>query len=297
MPSRFSIIITTFNRLEALRFTLSSLEPFYQKGIKILICDDGSTDGTADFIRTKYPEIQLLVNFSNKGLIYSRNLLMEYVQTPFAISLDDDANFLSRAPLERITNYFETKPKCGVIGFRIFWGADTPMSKLAKENVKSYVGCAHVWRMKAWNEIPDYPSWYQFYGEENFASFQLFKKGWEVHYLPSVLVHHRVDNKARRKDNDYHLRARRSLRADWFNYFLFYPKYKLVKSLIHSLKAQFYKAKKSKDLGVVKNVCLNLKDVFKYSNSLKKNRNKLTISEYQEWSKLPNAKIYWEPEK
>ncbi|WP_299155695.1 glycosyltransferase family 2 protein [uncultured Christiangramia sp.] len=295
-----SILITTYNRLEALRFTLTSLKPFYHKGIKILVCNDGSTDGTSDFLRKNYPDIQVLINSSNKGLIYSRNLLMRYVQTAYAISLDDDANFLSPAPLDRITKYFEEKPNCGVIAFRIYWGAGKPVSILGKENpetVKSYVGCGHVWRMTAWNEIPDYPSWYRFYGEENFASFQLFKKGWEVHYLPSVFVHHRVNNKARRKDKDYYLRARRSLRADWFNYFLFYPKYKLVKSLLHSLKAQFYKAYKSKDFGVVKNVWLNLVDVLKYLNSLKKNRNKLTISEYEAWSQLPSAKIYWDPEK
>jgi hypothetical protein len=38
------------------------------------------------------------------------------------------------------------------------------------ENVKSFVGCGHAWRMKAWHEIPNYPEWFEFYGEENYAS-------------------------------------------------------------------------------------------------------------------------------
>ena len=32
-----------------------------------------------------------------------------------------------------------------------------------------------------------------FYGEEEFAGFQLFKKEWEVWFVPAVLVHNRVD--------------------------------------------------------------------------------------------------------
>ncbi len=100
MGSKFSILITTFNRLEELKYTLNSLESFLKDGIKIIICDDASTDGTSEFIRKAYPEIQLLVNPENQGLIYSRNLLMSQVQTPYAISLDDDANFLSSDLLE-----------------------------------------------------------------------------------------------------------------------------------------------------------------------------------------------------
>ncbi len=139
----------------------------------------------------------------------------------------------------------------------------------------------------------NYPAWYRFYGEENFAALQLFKKGWEVHYLPSVLVHHRVDNKARKKDADYYLRARRSLRADWYNYFIFYPKRKLVRLFLYSIKAQLLKAKKTKDMKVVKNLFLAMGDMVINSSRLKKNRNSLTISEYNEWKELPDTRIYW----
>ncbi|WP_405199456.1 glycosyltransferase family 2 protein [Christiangramia sp. LLG6405-1] len=298
MGCKFSILITTFNRLEELKYTLKSLESFLKDGIKIIICDDASTDGTSAFVQKKYPEIQLLVNSENHGLIYSRNLLMSQVQTSYAISLDDDANFLTSDPLERIINYFEKKPKCGVTAFRIYWGKEKPLNVFNEANpepVKCFVGCGHAWNMQAWNEVPNYPDWYRFYGEENFAALQLFKKKWEVHYLPSVLVHHRVDNKARKKDADYYLRARRSLRADWYNYFIFYPQKKLVKLFLYSIKTQLLKAKKTRDMKVVKNLFLAMVDILGNSSRLKKNRNSLTSSKYNEWKQLPDAKIYWEP--
>ncbi|UBZ07448.1 glycosyltransferase [Salegentibacter mishustinae] len=298
MGSKFSILITTFNRLEELKYTLTSLEILIRDGVRIIICDDASTDGTSAFIQEKYPEIQLLINPVNKGLIYSRNRLMGQVQTPYAISIDDDANFLSENVLEEIANYFEKKDECGVISFRVYWGITRPEKNHSNEDsckVKSFLGGAHVWRIQTWKEIPNYPDWYRFYGEENFAALQLLKKRWEVHYLPSVLVHHRVDNKARKKDADYYLRARRSIRADWYNYFTFYPQNKLIRLFLYSIKMQLLKAKKTKDIKVLKNLFLALSDMVKNSNRLQENRNSLTITEYNEWKQLPDAKIYWEP--
>jgi hypothetical protein len=42
--------------------------------------------------------------------------------------------------------------------------------------LQSFVGCGHVWRMDAWRTIENYPEWFYFYGEEDFASYLLFKK-------------------------------------------------------------------------------------------------------------------------
>ena len=140
------------------------------------------------------------------------NLLLATTTAQYAISLDDDAHFLTENPLEAIANYFSTNPLCGLLGFRIFWGVTEPTITFTDQipiRVKGFVGCAHVWRMDAWSKIPNYPEWFVFYGEEDFASYHLFKKNIEIHYLPSVLVHHRVDIKARKNNADYSLRLRR----------------------------------------------------------------------------------------
>lgn len=292
----FSILITTYNRKNELKFTLNSLQTFIKDGISVMVCDDASTDGTSEFIRNKYPEIQLWVNPVNKGLIYSRNLLMSQVQTLFAISLDDDANFLSLEPLGNILRHFEEEPKCGVIAFRIYWGLSKPEITYAVENpgiVKSFVGCGHAWRMKAWNEIPAYPDWYRFYGEENFSSFHLYKKKWEVHYLPVVLVHHRVDNSARKFDVDYYERGRRALRADWYNYIIFYPREKMIRAFLYSIKMQLLKAFNKGDIKIIFYTTKALGDILINLRRLKKHRNSLSIKEHQKWINLSNAKIYW----
>lgn len=169
-----------------------------------------------NLLKNIYPKIKLLKNNVSKGLIHNRNILLNQCQSKYAISLDDDAHFLFDNILETIQTYFENHSNCGVIACRIFWGKTTPISLVTKETnqrVKGFVGCGHVWNMKAWHSIPNYPARFVFYGEEEFASYQLFKKGWEVHYVPDILVHHRVDVKARKIENDYVTRLRRSFRS------------------------------------------------------------------------------------
>ena len=239
----FSILITTKNRLPDLVFTLGKIQYLLDKNeVTCIICDDGSTDGTGLYLQTHYPEIQLLQNPTSQGLIYSRNRLLSLVSTEFAISIDDDAHFISENPLESIQKYFEENINCGLIGFRIFWGLEEPISIISTEKshrVQGFVGCAHVWRMQTWRDIPNYPDWFIFYGEENFASYQLFKKHWEIHYLPEVLVHHRVDIKARKQHKDYIERQRRSLRSGWYLFFLFYPIKMIPRKMAYSLWIQF----------------------------------------------------------
>lgn len=296
----FSILITTKNRKKELAFTLDKINYLLErKDVVCIICDDGSTDGTSEFTQEEYPEIQIIRNENSKGLIYSRNRLLNLVTTEFAISLDDDAHFVTQNPLEIIAKHFNQNPNCGLIALRIFWGIKEPDTIASNENphrVKGFVGCAHVWRMEAWRDIPDYPAWFVFYGEEDFSAFQLFKKRWKIHYLPEVLVNHRVDIKVRKKDKDYQLRLRRSLRSGWYLYFLFYPWQLIPKKMAYSLWAQ---VKTRVFKGDVEALFAILKAIFDVSGNIPrilKNSNRLSMQEYKAFEQLESTKIYWQPE-
>lgn len=295
----FTILITTKNRKTDLAFTLDKIQNLLnRKDVVCIICDDGSTDKTASFLKAEYPNIQLIQNSESKGLIYSRNRLLGLVKSEFAISIDDDSHFVTNKPLESIREYFENHPICGLIALRIFWGLEEPkkiISDEKSERVQGFVGCGHVWRMKAWREIPNYPAWFVFYGEEDFASYQLFKKNWEIHYLPEVLVHHRVDVKSRKNNRDYVIRLRRSLRSGWFLFFLFYPIRMIPKKMAYSIWIQLKMKVFKGDLKVLKALFLALFDLIRMTPKIIKNTNRLTEKEYIEYQKLRRTKIYWQP--
>jgi len=300
IKKKFSILITTKDRIKDLSFTLHKINHLLdRKDVDCIICDDGSTDETASYLKDNYPEIQLIQNSVSKGLIYSRNRLMDLVTSEYAISIDDDLHFITQNPLELIEQTFIQNTKIGILGFRIFWDSNEPETIICKDvshRMKSFVGCGHVWRMNAWRDIPDYPAWFVFYGEEDFASYQLFKKNWEIHYLPEVLVNHRVDIKARKYNADYSLRLRRSLRSGWYLYFLFLPVRLIPRLLLYSiwmqLKSKVFKA----DWKALGSILLAMMDLVLAIPKIIKNSNRLTNSEYLEYQKSPSTKLYWKPE-
>ncbi len=297
---KISILISTKNRKPDLLLTLSTIAPLLNDNVECVVFDDGSNDGTTDAVTLLFPQVTLWRNETSKGYLYCRNKMLNETSADFAVSLDDDANFVTTAPLEKIVAHFSSNPKCGLIAFRLLWQKENPDDIESNEiaaRVKGFVGCGHVWRMKAWNDIPNYPEWFKFYGEEEFASYQLFKNGWEVHYLPSVLVHHRVDLKLRKFQKDYTIRLRRSLSSGWNLYLLFFPKNKIPRKLAYSIWMQL-KLKVFK--GDFKALSALLKAVADVSLSLPKafnKANRLTAAEFEEYSKLADTKIYWKPEK
>ncbi len=297
---KFSILITTKNRLEDLQLTLQKIAHLLERDdVECVIYDDASTDHTTSFLKDNYSNIQLYTNKKNKGYIHNRNYLLNNCKGKYAISLDDDACFITENCLEIIDNHFIQNEKCGVIACRIFWSKDEPSSNYTKEfvqNVNGFVGCGHVWNMKAWNLISNYPEWFVFYGEENFASLELLKKGLEIHYVPQILVHHRVNVSARKNDKDYQLRRRRSLRSAWYNYFLFYPISVIPRKMAYSIWQQIKNHTFKGNLKATLAVFQALFDVVVNIPCFIKNSNRLTAQEYKEFTNLPPAKIYWKPE-
>ena len=294
-----SILICTKNRRSDLELTLNKIGYLIDNiSVECVVFDDGSFDGTYKFVAENYPKIIIKRNKISKGLIYCRNEMLNSTQADYAISLDDDAHFITEYPFESICNYFESNSKCGLIALRVFWGLSNPISIVSNENpeqVQGFVGCGHVWRMTAWKSIPNYPAWFIFYGEENFASFHLFKKKWEVHYLQEVLVHHRVSLKSRKNNSDYTIRLRRSLRAGWFLYFLFDPICLIPKKMTYSLWIQLKLKVFKGDFKAMFAIVLALFDLVWHMPLLLKNRDSLSIKEYNNFQELKATKIYWNP--
>lgn len=294
----FSIVISTKNRKKALQFTLSSLYNSLNDNITCVVFDDGSTDGTSQMVQETFPKITLHRNEISKGYLYCRNFMLNTTQAKYAISLDDDAHFLSDNPFAVIENHFDANLNCGVIAFRIFWSEAPPIAMVSNEvtqRVKGFVGCGHVWRIEAWKKIPNYPEWFVFYGEEEFASYQLFKKKLEVHYLPSVLVQHRVNVSARKSQTDYSQRLRRSLRSGWYLYFLFYPWSVIPKKMAYSIAIQLKNKTFKGDFKATFAMLKAIFDVLLNFPKLYKQSNRLSHDEYQSYQKLEETKLYWKP--
>ena len=88
---QLSIVIITWNQLSYLRDCLCSLQPVMQReDVEVIVVDNGSEDGTCQYLTVNYPQIYLHINDCNKGVAYARNRgLHIFVHTdisPFSLS-------------------------------------------------------------------------------------------------------------------------------------------------------------------------------------------------------------------
>lgn len=70
---KVSIIITNYNGKKYLKNCIDSLYAGVLKDFEIIVVDNGSTDGSAEFIRCNYPYVKLITLGSNLGLAIASN--------------------------------------------------------------------------------------------------------------------------------------------------------------------------------------------------------------------------------
>ncbi|MDI1256460.1 MAG: glycosyltransferase family 2 protein [Flavobacterium sp.] len=301
MPEQiFSILIATKNRKADLLLTLEKIKfLFEQENVSCTVYDDGSNDGTYNAVKQNFPEIELKRNEISKGYIFCRNQMLNETTADYAISLDDDSHFISDNPLYFIQKHFSENPNCGLIAFRIFWGLKAPEHTSSQSKsfpVNGFVGCGHVWRMESWRQIPNYPEWFIFYSEEEFAAKQLFHNGIAMDYLPEVLVHHRVDVKSRKKQGDYTKRLRNSLRNGWFLYFLFDPLQAIPRKMAYSIWMQVKLKVIKGDWKAASALTLAFLDLIIAIPKVIKNRKPFSLQQYRKFQQIEKVPVYWQPE-
>jgi glycosyltransferase involved in cell wall biosynthesis len=88
-PMQISVIIPTFNRRHVLGRALDSVLAQTHPPAEVIVVDDGSRDDTVDFVKTNYPQVQL-IRQSNHGVSHARNRGMEVASHDWIALLDSD---------------------------------------------------------------------------------------------------------------------------------------------------------------------------------------------------------------
>jgi len=88
-----SFVIPTYNRLEALKLCLKHLEAQTWKDFEVILVDDGSTDGTAEWVERYLAATPLRLRYlrlQNSGPAKARNAAIAVARAPIAIMIGDD---------------------------------------------------------------------------------------------------------------------------------------------------------------------------------------------------------------
>lgn len=111
-----TVLMSVHNDLQYLHESVDSILNQTFNDFEFILIDDGSTDGSGDFLKgLSDPRVKLLVNPSNIGLTASLNLGLEIARGKYIARMDaDDICELRR--LESQVNFLEAHPQIGIVG-------------------------------------------------------------------------------------------------------------------------------------------------------------------------------------
>ena len=252
-----SICLVPLNALYYLEPLLASIEQ-YSSGLtyEVIVVDNGSTDGTADWIKEHHPEISLTRNQANLGFTRGNNQAMEMAKGDFILLLNPDTfltedcfgpqlDFLRENPDVGITipkvlnadGSFQQQSRRGdarpieVFGYFLKLGKLFPQNKAFNGYLQSWLPEDEVAEVKAvsgscmfikrevYEKIGGLDERFFAYQEDSDYCLRARQAGWKVMYVPlSSIIHYAGEGGS--KNNPYH-----SIFQWHRSYYLYYRKH------------------------------------------------------------------------
>ncbi|MEO0137830.1 MAG: glycosyltransferase [candidate division WOR-3 bacterium] len=213
-----SVLITTRNRVAIIdKFLQRIFTQTYPK-VEILVADDASSDGTYEYLHTKYPQIRLFRFNENVGLVKARNLLMSKARGEYLINIDDDAYFLNSDAITKLVKRMEVEPEIAIITFQVLKREEELLSYSGHSYYTNvFRGGASCFRKKIINEIGLFKDIFFIMGEETDYALRVLNKGYRILFYPDVKIVHFHSTLGRNLEKCALYSARNALLISWFN--------------------------------------------------------------------------------
>lgn len=141
-PPLIYVVTLTWNQREDTLECLESLSHMTYPRYRVLVVDNGSSDGTAEVIRTRFPHVELIVNPHNMGFqggfnIGLRHALEHGADWVFVINND---TFVDPRILDEMMAH-ASPPDVGMLSPKIYYAAD-------KTRIWTVGGMKHPWTLE-----------------------------------------------------------------------------------------------------------------------------------------------------
>ena len=216
---RVAVVVITHQRREELLVAVERLLALPERP-HVVVVDNGSTDGTADAVRTRFPQVELIASEHNLGAV-GRNVGVARLTTPYVAFCDDDT-WWEPGSLRTAADVLDAHPRLAVVTARILvepGGAEDPIVPELRDSpvrgadwlpgpaLGSFLAGASVVRREAFTAVGGFSERLWLGGEEELMAGDLAALGWELCYLPQLTVHHQAS-----RARDPHLRRRHGIR-------------------------------------------------------------------------------------
>ena len=208
-----TVLILNFNGRRYLRQCLDSLLATDYPNFKTIVIDNGSVDGSVEFIRKNYPSVQVIRHDRNYGYAFAYNLVMDAIQSEYVALVNNDV-VVEPSWLRHLVSYAEN-PDVAAVTPKMKFLNDKARLNSTGGNCDSYGvgwnrgngevdrgqyeavqevfygnGGALLIKKRVWREIGPFDERYFMYGEDLDWCWQARLRGYKILYVPRAEVGH-----------------------------------------------------------------------------------------------------------
>lgn len=235
-PVDLSIVILTFNTKDVTKRCLDTVlasDPGPYE-FEVIVCDNGSEDGSIDMLKKEFPGVRLIQNGKNIGFAAGNNPGIRAAAGRYVVLLNSDTEVPSETFREMV-KFMDDHPEAGAStcklllpdgsmdpachrGFPTPWVSFTYLSKLEKlfpktrlfgeyhqgykdlsavHEVDCIVGAFFLVRREVIRTVGLLDEDYFMYGEDIDWAFRIRKAGWKILFNPRVTILHKKKQSGR----------------------------------------------------------------------------------------------------
>lgn len=207
-----SALILTYNGLEHLKICVPSLLKAVESvpHCPVVVVDNQSTDGSIEWLREKFPQVEAVVAGRNDYL-FSLNAVVASREEDIVIVLNNDMRF-DRGFISALLKHFERDDVFAVTARVFDWAGRQNTTGQRVGEVRKFWFCKHwlhkvtepcltldagggcaAFRRDMFLELGGFDSLYRpAYCEDTDLSYRAWKRGWKVIYEPASVIYHRI---------------------------------------------------------------------------------------------------------
>jgi GT2 family glycosyltransferase len=228
--ARVGVSILTYNRVDEVSRTVERMLSLPERP-RIVVVDNGSTDGTPVALGRRFPSVRCLALSGNPGAS-GRNAGVAALDTPY-VALCDDDTWWEPGSLRLAANLLDSHPRLAAVAGRVLVGPDNRLDPVCREMAASpiqvdtplpgpallgFLACAVVVRRSAFLEVGGFEKRFFIGGEEELLTLDLLAAGWELCYVADVVVHHHPSDASRDPPSRQRVMVRNHLWVAWMRF-------------------------------------------------------------------------------
>jgi len=208
-----TVVVVTWQGVHLLPPCLGSLRE-QQQPHRVIVVDNGSTDGTEALLAERYPEVRVVQTGANLGFAGGAQVGMAAAETPYVALLNNDA-VADPGWLSALVRRLDDRPSAAAVTSRMLlqdtdppllnntgvvlldddYGADRDLRAAADTRLEAgpvfgFSGGAAALRREAVEDVGGFAPRFFLYYEDTDLSWRLRLAGWEIWYEPTAVVHH-----------------------------------------------------------------------------------------------------------